>query len=225
MSIASEITRLQGVKADILQAIADKGVTVPAGSTLADCPDLIAAISGGGSGITVIEMGGFSSLDTKTITQPGTFQLIVLAINSEASSYLLDIDVTKNSAAISGTLLKYKTYDSYGTDRRNYRLEVYDISLAQGDIVTISCSSASGYTRIQYILLDGTPIAANQLSKSLSSADKSTSGSYSSDGIYISGETRRNIDGNIRIGTYTADTTVVTNTLGDSYCSSFIFWI
>lgn len=48
MSIASEITRLQGVKSDILTAIADKGVTVPSGSKLDDCPGLIAEISGGG---------------------------------------------------------------------------------------------------------------------------------------------------------------------------------
>lgn len=48
MSIASEITRLQGVKSDILQAISDKGVTVPAGSALDDCPDLIASIPSGG---------------------------------------------------------------------------------------------------------------------------------------------------------------------------------
>jgi hypothetical protein len=47
MSIASEITRLQGVKADILQAIADKGVTVPVGSALDDCPALIASIPTG----------------------------------------------------------------------------------------------------------------------------------------------------------------------------------
>lgn len=46
MSIASEITRLQGVKADILQAISDKGVIVPAGSMLDDCPNLISQISG-----------------------------------------------------------------------------------------------------------------------------------------------------------------------------------
>lgn len=50
MSIASEITRLQGVKADILQAIADKGVTVPVGSALDDCPQLIADIPSGGGG-------------------------------------------------------------------------------------------------------------------------------------------------------------------------------
>lgn len=50
MSIASEITRLQGVKSDILQAIRDKGVEVPVGSALGDCPALIASISGGGGG-------------------------------------------------------------------------------------------------------------------------------------------------------------------------------
>lgn len=49
MSIASEITRLQGVKSDILQAISDKGVVVPAGSALDDCPDLIASIPTGGN--------------------------------------------------------------------------------------------------------------------------------------------------------------------------------
>ena len=46
MSIASEITRLQGVKSDILQAIRNKGVFVPVGSALDDCPDLIGNIAG-----------------------------------------------------------------------------------------------------------------------------------------------------------------------------------
>ena len=50
MSIASEITRLQGVKSNILDAIAAKGVSVPSGAKLADCPELIASISGGGGG-------------------------------------------------------------------------------------------------------------------------------------------------------------------------------
>ena len=50
MSIASEIARLRGVKANILRAISDKGVEVPSGSMLDDCPNLIASISGGGGG-------------------------------------------------------------------------------------------------------------------------------------------------------------------------------
>lgn len=49
MSIASEITRLQTAKSGILSAISAKGVTVPTTATLSDCPELISAISGGGS--------------------------------------------------------------------------------------------------------------------------------------------------------------------------------
>ncbi len=48
MSISSEIQRLQGVRTDIFDAITNKGVSVPSGAKLADCPDLIASITGGG---------------------------------------------------------------------------------------------------------------------------------------------------------------------------------
>lgn len=48
MSIADQITRLQGVKTDILTSIGNKGVDVPSGAMLGDCPLLIDAISGGG---------------------------------------------------------------------------------------------------------------------------------------------------------------------------------
>ena len=64
MSIASEITRLQGVKADILSAIAGKGVTVPAGSALGDCPDLIASIAGGSVDLSDFEIKSKMELDS-----------------------------------------------------------------------------------------------------------------------------------------------------------------
>lgn len=47
MSVTSEITRLYGVRDDIFTAITNKGVTVPSGSQLDDCPTLIGQISGG----------------------------------------------------------------------------------------------------------------------------------------------------------------------------------
>lgn len=47
MTIASEIARLQGVKADILGAIAEKKVDVPSGAMLADAPELIRSIKSG----------------------------------------------------------------------------------------------------------------------------------------------------------------------------------
>lgn len=49
MSIASEITRLQGAKADIKSSIEAKGVSVPSSATLDDYSDYIDSISGGGS--------------------------------------------------------------------------------------------------------------------------------------------------------------------------------
>ena len=48
MSIANEITRLQGAKADIKTAIEAKGVTVPSSATLDDFDTYIGQISGGG---------------------------------------------------------------------------------------------------------------------------------------------------------------------------------
>lgn len=50
MSIASEITRLSGVRGDIFTSITNKGVTVPVGSTFSSCPSLIDQIEGGGGG-------------------------------------------------------------------------------------------------------------------------------------------------------------------------------
>ena len=86
MSIASEITRLQGVKTNILQAISDKGVEVPPGSMLADCPNLIASISGGGgeggapylknimptTGVKVVDESGYIGGDFLGVYYPGT---------------------------------------------------------------------------------------------------------------------------------------------------------
>lgn len=50
MSIQSEINRIAGARDDAFDAIEDKGVTVPQGSTIDDMADLIAQISGGGGG-------------------------------------------------------------------------------------------------------------------------------------------------------------------------------
>ena len=72
MSIASEITRLQGVKADILTAIGNKGVTVPVGSALDDCPGLIGNISSGTSASLCIVEVNSSSGDVVTATSGGT---------------------------------------------------------------------------------------------------------------------------------------------------------
>lgn len=73
MSIASEITRLYGVRGDILQAIADKGVTVPSGSKLDNCPDLIAAITGGGGGFDTSSIVNIVPIDKIVVVDPNGY--------------------------------------------------------------------------------------------------------------------------------------------------------
>lgn len=55
MSIATEITRLQGAKADLKTAIEAKGVTVPSSTTIDGYATLVGQISGGGSTGPIIE--------------------------------------------------------------------------------------------------------------------------------------------------------------------------
>lgn len=70
MSIASEISRLQEAKADIVSAIEGHGVTVPSGTTYSGFPALIASIQGGGSlDDVVILVSDFSDLSDETVRE------------------------------------------------------------------------------------------------------------------------------------------------------------
>lgn len=108
MSIASEITRLQGVKTNILQAISDKGVEVPSGSMLADCPDLISSIICstevyterivGGNGIKVVDESGYIGL-----------------VLNDSSSYYSTYAIVVKGADYSSQGLGRVTFVEYGT--------------------------------------------------------------------------------------------------------------
>lgn len=68
MSIASEITRLQGAKASIKSAIENKGVNVPSNALIDDFATYIAQISGGGSVGLEYETGTYEP--TENINRP-----------------------------------------------------------------------------------------------------------------------------------------------------------
>ena len=78
MSIASELTRLASnigtMQADVnatLDAIAHKGVPVPAGSQLHDVPGLVERISGGGGGNIFYENIGGKAVPLRTDRRHG----------------------------------------------------------------------------------------------------------------------------------------------------------
>ena len=127
MSIASEITRLQGVKTNILQAISDKGVEVPSGSMLADCPNLIASISGGGgeggtpylknimptTGVKVVDKNGYIGGDFLGAYYPSTnyynnFAVVIPGADYSASG-LGTVTFVDNTTTIGGRVYRTVT--------------------------------------------------------------------------------------------------------------------
>lgn len=104
MTVASEIARIQGVKANILDAIAAKGVTVPSGAMLADCPNLISSISGGGEGdiYNVIDYKYYLGRETTDLTDG------VLTIKANNSAILLkSVNISSYDEIVFKTKVKY----------------------------------------------------------------------------------------------------------------------
>lgn len=77
MSIASEITRITNKRDASFTAVANKGVTVPSGSTIDDLPGLINSIPTGGGGstysVTMSLNGVTSSTDDTSVLKGNSF--------------------------------------------------------------------------------------------------------------------------------------------------------
>ena len=86
MSIASEISRIQGAKADLRTSIQAKGVSVPADALIDAYPDYVDAISGGGGGenLTTLSVTPSTSAQHLTPTSPvdGWDEVNVSAVTS-----------------------------------------------------------------------------------------------------------------------------------------------
>lgn len=115
MSIQSEINRISGNVSDALDAIEDKGVTIPSGANSDDLADLISQIEsgGGGGGSITQDQDGYLVLDdeappgsptliTKTITQNGTYD----AEDDDADGYS-SVTVTVSGGGGGGDLTAY----------------------------------------------------------------------------------------------------------------------
>lgn len=93
MSIASEISRISQNVADSLTAVANKGVTVPTGSTSDDLPDLIAQISqGGGGGIVITDTTDSHGGTIRTITAEAVTLQAKTNISPSTSSQTIEPD-------------------------------------------------------------------------------------------------------------------------------------
>ena len=177
---------------------------------------------GGGGGSTVLQCGPYNSNNPIKPGVAGRLKLIVIAINSEASNQNLDIGVTVNQTAITGETLDYNSYSSSGNNRRNYRINEYDVNVSYTDTITLSLTNGGTHTSLFYVL--GT-IDINGFFQGMSTPDNITTGSYSSKAFAIYGISNDASGGGISANTVNANETITTPDPVHSYGSSFIFWI
>ena len=158
-----------------------------------------------------------------TVPLSGHFRLVVIALNSEASTFALDLSVQVNGSTVEVDELAYNQYQSSGTNRRNYRVIAYSGDFSAGDTVQIDLTERSGYTSFVYALLDET-YQFGRLIQTVSTADATASGSYSADAVALYGTFDSSAGGTVQIADAAAGTTVTTDNPGTNYKSAYIFW-
>lgn len=169
----------------------------------------------------IVQSGTASGTQNIVATTSGRFKLFVLVMNSEASTFQLDITVTLNNTAVSGETLEYTAYSGSGTNRRNHRLAIFDVTTSVGDAITINVNNRSSYTSYVWAII-GTDYST--LDKSLTSVDSATSGANTINGMVMYGTFNSGYGGTMFVERYIVGTTITTADPGSGYRSSYIFW-
>lgn len=236
--ISAELSIIQNGRygADIRQAIHDaldklQQVEPPSPSSGGGASGQLTAILGGTPPSPVgyaIEAGfvykGTAASSTQfTVPQAGYFKLMVIALNSEASTYALNLAVQVNGSAAETEAVAYNAYSGSGTNRRNYRVIEYRAIFSTGDTVKIDLTERSGYTSFVCAILDET-YQFGILKQAVSTADTTASGSYSADAIALCGTFDSSAGGTVQIADVAAGTTVTTDNPGTNYKSAYILW-
>lgn len=171
----------------------------------------------------IVYKGTAASSAQFTVPQAGHFKLMVIAMNSEASTYALNLAVQVNGSTAETEAVAYNAYSGSGTNRRNYRVISYSADFSAGDTVKIDLTERSGYTSFVYALLDET-YQFGSLMQTVSTADATASGSYSADAVVLCGTFDGSAGGTVQIADAAAGTTVTTDNPGTNYKSAYIFW-
>ncbi len=169
----------------------------------------------------IVQSGTAASSGTFAVTAGGDYSLYVVALNSEASTYNLNIAASCNGAALTGETLEYNPYYASGANRRNYRIMRFAVTAEAGDSIRIDLSGRSNYSSFVYALAFS---SFTVLGKTLSTADAVCSGSYGASGAVLYGTFAGAGGGTVNASLYTAGSTVTTANPGSNYKSAYIFW-
>lgn len=169
----------------------------------------------------IVQSGTGSASISDSITVSGSYVLVVLALNSEASTYQLNIDAKISGTSVTGETVIFNNYSGSGTNRRNYRLNQYSVTVSSGDTISIEITNRSSYSSFVWALID---TSALTLDKAISTADAVASGSNVNSGFVLMGTFNSSSGGTIELEGYTANDTVTTANPGTNYKSAYIFW-
>ena len=160
MSVASEITRLQGAKADLRTSIQAKGVTVPASAKLDAYPDYVDAIQQGSATVaTTTKAVGSNNVSSLAFTVSGKPKMFAVQLSLNSSgSYLTNSSTSTYlvSAVISDGTNVYTTacrYNSSGTRAaREYYYTSGSFSYSNGTL-TVTAGNGSFAANQTYRLI------------------------------------------------------------------------
>ena len=91
---------------------------------------------------------GGSNYTIFTAPSAGTYDIYVILMNCEASSYDLNISGKLNNVELTKIFNLYNSYQSSGDNRRNYRICKYSVTMDQSESIVITPSSVSEYTTL-----------------------------------------------------------------------------
>lgn len=182
-------------------------------------------VNGGDYFAGIVQTGSGVSEATFTASGDGV-QLLVIALNAEASTYDLTVSASRNGTAMTGETLGYHAYAASGDDRRNYRVNVYGAHIASGDEIHITLADRGRYGTFAYAVLECT---LSELLCAHTTCDAAASGAYESSAVAVCG-TFKNTNAGTPVGSIasvapcSARETVTTEYPGNRYSSGFIFW-
>lgn len=139
MSIQSEITRITNKRNDSFTAVANKGVTVPSGSTIDDLPGLIALIqtgSGGSGGLVYQDENGYVHLSDTGGSAIGVID--TLDTNGGTIRNIYGIDLSNDTVTAADLMQGVTAHNAQGQ-----AITGTASSGANGDYITLRCATVT----------------------------------------------------------------------------------
>lgn len=157
MSISSEISRISSNVSDALDAIEDKGVTIPSGANSDDLATLIAQISGGGTpAISVVDTTDTAGGTIRTITALDISDTTAIASDVASGKYFYTAAgvKTQGTASGGGGATQHTIHLEF-SDSTDTTITAYYDSTFISDAITATTPTTYGQKTVTLAQLDG----------------------------------------------------------------------